>query len=154
ELQNVNIELHIFGDGAEKSQIEDLIRQNPQKKIFFYGMLERHILHEKLQFFDIAIVPLKTRIYGSVPSKIFEYGALGFPVLYFGGGEGETIVKENNLGWVANVGDFESLNTMLIEISKTGKIEIQTMRKQIFDYAENNFNLDFQIKNLINKDVF
>ncbi len=121
ELQNLNIELHIFGDGAEKSQIETLIQQNPEKKIFFHGMLECNILHEKLQSFDIAIVPLKTRIYGSVPSKIFEYGALGFPVLYFGGGEGETIVKENNLGWIAQVGNFESLNTALIEISNTGK---------------------------------
>ncbi|MBC7847582.1 MAG: glycosyltransferase family 4 protein [Flavobacterium sp.] len=154
ELQNVNIELHIFGDGAEKSQIEDLIRQNPQKKIFFHGMLDRHVLHEKLQFFDIAIVPLKTRIYGSVPSKIFEYGALGFPVLYFGGGEGETIVKENNLGWIAEVGNFESLNTALIEISKTGKEPIQMMKQKVLDYAESHFNLDFQIKDLINKESF
>ncbi|MBA4277063.1 glycosyltransferase family 4 protein [Flavobacterium sp.] len=154
ELQNLNIELHIFGDGAEKSQIEALISQNPEKKIFFHGMLERHILHEKLKNFDIAIVPLKTRIYGSVPSKIFEYGALGFPVLYFGGGEGEAIVSENNLGWVANVGDFESLNTALIEISKTGKSEIQMMKQNVFDYAEDNFNLDFQIKKFIKKDVF
>ncbi|HWS59820.1 MAG TPA: glycosyltransferase family 4 protein [Flavobacterium sp.] len=154
ELQNLNIELHIFGDGAEKSQIEDLIKKNPERKIFFHGMLNRNILHEKLQSFDIAIVPLKTRIYGSVPSKIFEYGALGFPVLYFGGGEGETIVKENNLGWVANVGDFESLNSSLTEISNTGKREIQMMKKNVYETAEKLFNLDFQIKNLINKNVF
>jgi glycosyltransferase involved in cell wall biosynthesis len=154
ELENLNIELHIFGDGAEKSQIEDLIQQHPENKIFFHGMLERHILHEKLHSFDIAIVPLKTRIYGSVPSKIFEYGALGFPVLYFGGGEGETIVKENNLGWIAQVGNFESLNNTLIEISKIGKEPIQMMKKKVFDYAESHFNLDFQIKDLINKGNF
>lgn len=158
ELQNLNIELHIFGDGAEKSQIEDLIQQSrsngTEKKIFFYGMLERNVLHKKLQTFDIAIVPLKTRIYGSVPSKIFEYGALGFPILYFGGGEGETIVRENNLGWVAQVGNFESLNSTLIEISKTGKSEIQIMKTTVFESAEHKFNLDFQIKELINKGVF
>jgi glycosyltransferase involved in cell wall biosynthesis len=154
ELQEKNIELHIFGDGTEKSLIEDLIRQNPEKKIFFHGMLGRTTLHEKLKTFDIAIVPLKTRIYGSVPSKIFEYGALGFPILYFGGGEGEAIVRENNMGWVANVGDLESLNSSLKEISKTGKNEIQMMKKNIYETAEKLFNLDFQIKNLINKDVF
>jgi len=154
ELQDLNIELHVFGDGAEKLQIEDLIKQNPQKKIFFHGMLERNMLHEKLQYFDIAIVPLKTRIYGSVPSKIFEYGALGFPILYFGGGEGETIVTENNLGWVAQVGDFESLNITLKEISKIGKSDIQNMKKQVFESSEHKFNLDFQIKELSKKDVF
>lgn len=154
ELQDLNIELHIFGDGAEKPQIEDLIRQNPHKKIFFHGMLERDLLHNKIQSFDIALVPLKTRIYGSVPSKIFEYGALGFPMLYFGGGEGETIVKENHLGWIAQVGNFESLNTTLIEISKTGKEPIQMMKQKVFNYAESHFNLDFQVKNLINKECF
>ena len=154
ELENLNIELHIFGDGAEKYQIEDLIRQNPQKKIFFHGMLERNMLHEKIRTFDIAIVPLKTRIYGSVPSKIFEYVSLGFPILYFGGGEGETIVEKNNLGWVAQVGNFESLNIALKEISKTGKSEIKYLKKQVFKYAQNNFNLNFQIKELINKAIF
>jgi len=55
---------------------------------------------------------------------------------------------------VANVGNYESLNTTLIEISKTGKSEIQTMKKQVFDSAEKHFNLDFQIKELINKGAF
>ena len=154
ELEGLNIELHVFGDGAEKLQIENLIKKNPRSRIFFYGMQERTVLQEKIKSFDIAIVPLKTRIYGSVPSKIFEYGALGFPILYFGGGEGETIVKENNLGWVAEVGNFESLNSTLIEISKTGKEQIQIMKKHVFNYAENNFDLDFQIKGLIENDIF
>lgn len=154
ELKNLNIELHIFGDGAEKTQIEDLIQQNPQKKIFFYSMLERNMLHQKLQTFDIAIVPLKTRIYGSVPSKIFEYAALGFPILYFGGGEGENVVRANNLGWIAQVGNYESLNSTLIEISNTGKSEIQSMKTTVFESAKHQFNLDFQIKELINKGVF
>ncbi|TDD99631.1 glycosyltransferase family 4 protein [Flavobacterium cellulosilyticum] len=154
DLQNLNMELHIFGDGAEKSQIEEFIQQNPQKKIVFHDMVERDKLHESLKKFDIAIVPLKKRIYGSVPSKIFEYSALGLPILYFGGGEGETIVAENNLGWVAHVGDFESLNTTLIEISKTGKESIQIMKKQVFECAENKFNLDYQIKKLMNEGVF
>lgn len=154
DLRNLNIELHLFGDGAEKKQLENLINQNPQKKIFFHGMLERKALHESLKNFDIAIVPLKTRIFGSVPSKIFEYGALGFPILYFGGGEGEKIVEENDLGWVAEVGDFNSLNSALNKISKEGKERVQTMKKQVFDYAENNFNLDIQIQELIEKEVF
>jgi glycosyltransferase involved in cell wall biosynthesis len=154
ELKNLNIELHIFGDGAEKSQIEDLIKQNPDKKIFFHTMLERNMLHKKLQTFDIAIVPLKTRIYGSVPSKIFEYAALGFPILYCGGGEGENVVRANNLGWIAQVGNYESLNSTLIEISNTGKSEIQRMKRTVFESAEHQFNLDFQIKELIDKGVF
>ncbi|MBP8157539.1 MAG: glycosyltransferase, partial [Flavobacterium sp.] len=150
----LNIELHLFGDGAEKSQIEALILAQKESKIFFHGMLERKALHDTLKTFDIAIVPLKTRIYGSVPSKIFEYGALGFPILYFGGGEGETIVSENELGWVAKVENFADLNEKLVEIAKLDKVDLDAMKKRIFTTAQTAFHLDNQIKDLIAKTVF
>lgn len=153
-LNGLNIELHIFGDGAEKSQIEALLSSEKGKNIFFHGMMERNDLHEKLKTFDIAIVPLKVRIYGSVPSKIFEYGALGFPILYFGGGEGETIVEENNMGWIASVENYEQLNHEIQKISKMSKSELFKMKKRIFIKSEINFNLDNQMNYLIEKEVF
>lgn len=154
EIDGLNVELHIFGDGAEKSRIEEYLKQNPKENIFFHGMLERKDLHDKINSFDIAIVPLKTRIYGSVPSKIFEYSALGFPILYCGGGEGESVIRENNLGWVAEVGNFVSLSATIMEISKTGKEQIQLMKKQVFIHATHSFNLDNQMKELISSKVF
>lgn len=154
DLTHGNIEFHIFGDGAEKIAIEHYIAQHPEKNIVFHGMIERSELLKRLESFDIALVPLTTRIYGSVPSKIFEYGALGIPSLYFGGGEGEDIVRENNLGWVAKVGDFGSLNATLREISATEKSTIQSMRKRVFEISQTHFNLDHQIKNLIAQGVF
>ncbi|ABQ04071.1 glycosyltransferase family 4 protein [Flavobacterium johnsoniae] len=154
DLKNLNIELHIFGDGAEKNQILNFLEKNQTEKIIFHGMLERNVLHKTLQNLDIALVPLKTRIYGSVPSKIFEYSALGFPVLYFGGGEGENIVEENNLGWVVPVEDFKNLNDTLKQISEFGKEEIQIMKKTIFLHAKSHFNLDEQMKKLIENNAF
>ncbi|MCV9929706.1 glycosyltransferase family 4 protein [Flavobacterium sp. LS1R49] len=154
KLEDLDIELHIFGDGAEKTQIEKFLSDNPTKKIFFHGMLERDALHETLRNFDIALVPLKTRIYGSVPSKIFEYSALGFPILYFGGGEGESIVKDNNLGWITPVENFEQLNATLIEIAEEGKVAVQLRKKEIFNHAKIHFNLDNQMNKLIQKNVF
>lgn len=154
KFESLNIEFHIFGDGTEKNQLEALILSRTEQKIFFHGMLDRKELHEKLKSFDIAIVPLKTRIYGSVPSKIFEYGSLGFPILYFGGGEGENIVSDHNLGWIAEVGNYQDLNKILAEISKLTKSELEKMKKRIFVNSQNIFNLDYQVKNLIEKDVF
>ena len=154
KLDNLNIELHVFGDGAEKNKIQELISNHKNLKIYFYGMLERNDLHIKLKSMDIAIVPLKTRIYGSVPSKIFEYGALGFPILYFGGGEGGDIVKENNLGWVAEVGDFKALNEKIIEISKLDKTKLDLIKKEVFNKSKTAFNLDNQMRFLLNENVF
>lgn len=154
EIEGLNIELHLFGDGAEKAQIIEFIASKKNISIFFYGMLDRDQLHEKLQSFDIAIVPLKTRIFGSVPSKIFEYTALGFPILYFGGGEGGTIVLENKLGWVAEVGDYDALNKTLKEISATDKLELERLKKHVFETSKRQFNLNEQIQSLLEKEVF
>jgi glycosyltransferase involved in cell wall biosynthesis len=117
-------------------------------------MLDRNELHRTLQTFDVALIPLKNRIYGSVPSKIFEYGALGFPVLYFGGGEGETIVEENKLGWIADVGNYNELNATLQLISKMDKSELVLMKKRIFETSIEAFNLDRQMSFLLENDVF
>mgnify|MGYP006196330901 CR=1 FL=1 len=154
DLKDLNIELHLFGDGAEKAAIESLIADGKNPKIVYHGMMDRKALHETLQTFDIALVPLKTRIYGSVPSKIFEYTALGFPVLYFGGGEGETIVEENHLGWVAAVGNFEALNQKLVAIAQLNKADLALMKTRIFNKAQLAFDLDNQLKDLIEKGIF
>jgi len=154
DLANLNFEFHIYGDGAEKAQIETYISNHPEKNIVFHGMLDRNDLIKRLATADIALVPLKTRIYGSVPSKIFEYSALGIPILYFGGGEGETIVNNNDLGWVAPVGDFNSLNSVLKSISEIGKAAVQLRKRVVYDKSAAHFNLDVQIRDLIQKNVF
>lgn len=154
ELNGFPIELHLFGDGAEKAQIEQFIATQKESKIIFHGMLDRKELHQILQTFDVAIVPLKTRIYGSVPSKIFEYASLGFPILYFGGGEGESIVETNQLGWVADVGNYTELNQQLKLISKMNPSELAAMKERIFNTAQQQFNLDGQMNVLIEKNVF
>jgi hypothetical protein len=154
DLDGLNAELHLFGDGAEKSQIEALISSRKDKKIVFHGMVERKELHLLLQSFDVAIVPLKTRIYGSVPSKIFEYASLGFPILYFGGGEGETIVKENHLGWVASVENYSEFNQLIKVISSTPKEEFDALKNQIFKQSQLHFDLENQMNQLIEEKVF
>lgn len=154
DLTGLNIELHLFGDGAEKKQLEAFLKNNLAQNIQFHGMLSRKDLLHRLETFDIALVPLHTRIYGSVPSKIFEYGSLGFPILYFGGGEGETIVNENKMGWVSPVGNYQALNQQLIHISKMDKSDLILMKTAIFNTAKTAFNLDNQLADLIKKGVF
>lgn len=154
KLTDLNIELHIFGDGAEKKEIENLISKSKSTKIKFHGMVDRHELHNKLKNYDIALVPLITRIYGSVPSKIFEYSALGYPILYFGGGEGEMLVAEHDLGWVVPVEDYDKLNLELVKISKLNNNDINELKEKTLNISNQVFNLNTQISYLIKKGVF
>lgn len=135
-----NIEFHIYGSGAEEEDIKSFIAINKELPLFIHGRLDRSSLHKELNKYDIAIIPLLNRIYGSVPSKIFEFAKLGLPLLYFGGGEGEIIIKENDLGWIADVGNYDELNTVINSIKRSDitlekKKKIQSTAYRKFDFS-------------------
>lgn len=134
----------IYGAGAQQDELVRFL-ENSSKPIAYKGSLSRKQLHKELLSYDLTIIPLIKRIYGSVPSKIFEYGRLGLPMLYCGGGEGEDLVRENNLGWVSPPADFTELNTLLDQMS------LQTewpLKKQIQANANIAFDSQKQFKSL------
>ena len=144
-----NVQFHVYGAGAEQNAIVNLIKKHPDLDIIYHGELSRNALHKALIQYDITIIPLLNRIYGSVPSKIFEYARLGIPMLYFGGGEGEKIIEQYNLGWIAEAGNYHDLNAV---ISKIESSEIQTnYREKIKETAIKNFDFNTQLELLINK---
>lgn len=146
ELDYSTIELHIYGSGAEENDIKAFIENNKDLPIHFYGRVDRAKLHSELKKYDIVVIPLLNRIYGSVPSKIFEYAKLGLPMLYFGGGEGEDVINEYNLGWVARAGDYNDLNSTVKSIEKE-KLNVD-LKQKIQQTAYKNFDFDTQLEQL------
>ena len=149
-VQNLDykgIELHIYGSGAEQEKIETFISSHPNLPIFFHGRVTRDELHGLLPKYDLVLIPLLNRIYGSVPSKIFEYAKLGLPILYFGGGEGEDLVSKFKLGWVAKAGDYEYLNFVISSIHKD---ELNSdFRLAIRETANSKFDFQRQLDRVI-----
>ncbi|WP_299115561.1 glycosyltransferase family 4 protein [uncultured Winogradskyella sp.] len=140
-LDYSKIEFHIYGSGAEEILIKNFINNNPELPITFHGSVSRKELHRELLKYDATIIPLLNRIYGSVPSKIFEYSRLGLPIIYFGGGEGESIVKDHKLGWVAEAGNYTALNDVISQLQRSDfdsdlKIQIQNTAIKNFDASE------------------
>lgn len=146
EIDYKAIEFHIYGSGAEEEAIKTLITSNKDLPLYFHGRVDRNELHRVLLNYDITIIPLLNRIYGSVPSKIFEYAKLGLPMLYFGGGEGESVIENNKLGWVAEEGDYQNLNEVLNSI-KYDDLNID-FKLAIQDVALNEFDFKKQLKML------
>ncbi|MEP3837371.1 MAG: glycosyltransferase family 4 protein [Algibacter sp.] len=140
ELDYSKIQFHIYGAGAEQLAIEGLIKNKPELDIVYHGEVSRQELHSVLTQYDVTIIPLLNRIYGSVPSKIFEYARLGIPMLYFGGGEGETVINKYELGWVANASDYAKLNTVILNLDRSklaleNRIKIQNVALSHFDFS-------------------
>ncbi|PNQ74768.1 glycosyltransferase WbuB [Hanstruepera neustonica] len=146
ELNYDSIEFHIYGAGAEKEKIELFVNENKSLPIFYHGEVTRKQLHKELLDYDLVIIPLLNRIYGSVPSKIFEYAKLGMPMLYFGGGEGEDIIKKYQLGWIAESGNYSELNKQLGSITKKD-LSID-LRKRILETSSEIFNFENQLNKL------
>lgn len=140
-----NVEFHIYGNGPEASAISKLIKH--KSNMFYHGSVDRNELHEKLQQYDITLVPLINRIYGSVPSKIFEYARLGLPILYFSEGEGNNLVNTYKLGITVNSLDYKKLNQVIEDVSveKICLPQKETIRK----IAEKNFNLERQFEQFL-----
>ncbi|WP_339609686.1 glycosyltransferase family 4 protein [uncultured Planktosalinus sp.] len=90
--------ISIYGEGPEAQKISQIAKTHP--KIHYCGVLKKSKLDLELTEYDIALIPLVKRIYGSVPSKIFELSRLGVPVVYFSDGEGANIVETLGLGFV------------------------------------------------------
>ena len=147
ELDYEHIELHIYGSGAEQSNIESYIKTHPELPISYHGEVSRDVLHQELLKYDLGIIPLLNRIYGSVPSKIFEYAKLGLPMLYFGGGEGEAIITKYQLGWVAKSGDYDDLNGILSTLKKSSLNE--DFKEHIKASATLHFDFNKQLDKLV-----
>ncbi len=146
EINYETIEFHIYGSGAEEEAIKNLIASKKDLPLYFHGRVNRDELHKVLLKYDLTIIPLLNRIYGSVPSKIFEYAKLGLPMLYFGGGEGEDIIEKNSLGWVANEGNYDDLNSVLKSIpAERLNLELKTAIQQT---ASLQFNFKKQLSAL------
>lgn len=147
QLDTTKVNFHIYGSGQEANAIATYVNTNPEKPIYFHGHLSRSELHQALLSYDITIVPLLTRIYGSVPSKIFEYARLGMPILYVGGGEGEDLVKHHKLGWVASAGNYNELNAVISNL-KPGDLN-QRLKSQIRQTAFEHFDFNAQLDRLL-----
>ncbi len=140
-----NTELYIYGSGTESKALEVYITES-EKPIFYKGSLSRKELHHKLMLYDITLVPLSQRIYGSVPSKIFEYTKLGLPLIYSGGGEGEGLVKTHKLGWVIKPQDYDALNMLIKKLADSTKL---SKKNTIRNKSLKVFNAKIQFENFI-----
>lgn len=149
ELDYTTIEFHIYGSGAEEKAIIAFIKTHPEFSIEFHGSVSRGELHRELLKYDITIIPLLNRIYGSVPSKIFEYARLGLPMIYFGGGEGENIVENYKLGWIAKAGNYSELNMLLKNLKKEQLNK--SFKSNIQETAIANFDFNTQLNTLKHK---
>jgi len=145
---DLGAKLHIYGGGNEEENLKSFLKENPNRSIVFHGRLNREEVPAALIKYDITLIPLQKEIFGAVPSKIYESMAAGLPILFAGGGEGATIVKNYGAGWICAPSDFEDMKKILQKIVHTPKQQIINMGQHCKEIAASQFDRSIQINNL------
>ena len=144
DFKSLDVEFHVFGDGIEKSLIENFIQQNSECNIFLHQTITKDEMQNKLLSYDATIIPLTKNIYGAFPSKITMAMAAGLPIFFSGDGEGFKIVDEFNLGYVSEAGNLNALEKNIIEFSQLNHQQINLMKLNIMNIVKKDFNYDNQ----------
>lgn len=99
-VQDPDIHYLFVGDGANKSNVVKLSESINLKNITFLPSVTKEVVPDYLSILDVALVPLKKSdtFKTVIPSKIFESGAMGIPILLGVDGQVREIVETHNAG--------------------------------------------------------
>lgn len=148
DFKKLGVEFHIYGKGNELKDIQDYIN-NSDKCIQYKGSLNSDEIRSALMEYDYSLVPLKNRIYGAVPSKIFELTLLNVPIIFCGGGEGAEIVDKEKLGFVSEPGDFKKLSENIEIATNLSNEEYKELLNNCAEAGRTKFDFSQQIENLV-----
>ncbi len=140
-VEKLAYELHIYGAGAEKEGLEKLLKDKSIKNIFLHEPVPHDKIPALLQNFDIALIPTRSRIYGTLPSKIYEAMAAGLIPVYLGEGEGAEIASA--IGFSVASKDYLSLENKLKQLKNMPYEKIKEMKED----AEK-FSIQFEKENI------
>lgn len=127
-----NIKIFLFGDGDQRTSIEDYCRKEHLDNIIFKGMVSRKYIPNILSRCNLSILnykKAKTLKYGGCQNKLFEYMAAGHPVLMTVD-MNYNIVTDNNCGIALDEPTPENIADALIKFSNIDRTEQDEMGKR------------------------
>jgi glycosyltransferase involved in cell wall biosynthesis len=139
QMRGQKVRFLFFGDGPEKDGLIKTSVERRLENVDFYPALPHREMPAILASTDVAVIPLKSKIVGAVPSKIYEAMASGIPILLVAGGEARDIVEKSNSGLVASPGDFPSLSQAANRLAADSGLR-KTMGQAGREAAVNTYN--------------
>ena len=118
-LQDDDLHLVLVGDGSEKAALVDDAHRRGLTNLTFLEPRPKKEMPALLASADIALVSLKTRIPGAVPSKLYEAMATGLPVVLVADGEPADILRSTKAGIVVEPGDIDGLAGALRRLARS-----------------------------------
>jgi glycosyltransferase involved in cell wall biosynthesis len=145
DFKALGAELHIYGGGNQAEAIEEYVK-NHDCGVTCHGYKTKEEINQVLGNYHASIVPLVVSIKGAVPSKIFDLLPHGTPIIFCGGGEGETIVRDYRLGLVSPPGDYKNLTENIRLLTNMSDEDYRQLRVNCLQAAKGEFSFSEQMK--------
>lgn len=143
EEKDDEVEFILQGKGELANYINSEIKELNLKNVRVIDKLfSREEVAELLNQADTLILPLRDfgKPYLGISSKLYEYQAVGKPIICCAKGQPADYVKETNSGIVAKPGDFEKLAEAVIYLKKNSE-KAREMGRQGRRHVENNVTI-------------
>lgn len=149
ELDGTNIEFHIYGDGKERSSLENNAHAYNLNNINFHGSVLKADVPDVLNKANLLFVSTSNVLYGS-ENKLYEYMAAGKPIVVASAGNHNNPVEIVDCGVSLNRDDVKEAAQTLSEFIIKQASNFAIFGKNGQDYAHNNRRLDVLGKDLEN----
>lgn len=134
-----NVLLKIWGEGSERKNLENIIKENNlSKRVFLEGFSED--IHKSLSEVDIYVQPSRMEGFGF---SVVEAMGAGLPVIVSNNGALPELIKNKKTGIIIGLIEDEVANTIATLIND------EKLRETIGESAERDVKKRFSIKNWI-----
>ena len=149
---NDRMEFHLWGTGAEETNLKEYAQKNGMKNVVFHGAYLRSKQSEVINRCDLALVTLTEGMFGlGVPSKTYNIMAAGKAVLFIGETNSEIglLVKEKQIGYVFEPTDREGIVSFLSNLSPERCAEFKEMGQRARKLAETEYAKDIILNKFV-----
>lgn len=144
EFSEPNKEIHwiFIGDGSQIGILRDYINKNNSNNVHLLGSYSKKYMNYFYNKTDALLISLKpSKAFDPVlPAKLQSYMYSGKPILTMASGEVSKVVKNFNIGLIANSGDFKQLslniNSMISFDQKRKNLIKENSFKSLNDYFD------------------
>lgn len=116
DLAPRDAELHLYGDGVDRSKLTAYCAQRGLRSVELHGHVDHDAYLDALVDADVLVASLRPGAEAAMPSKIWEYMAAGKPILFCGRGEAAEAIEDARAGLCVDYGDRSELQAKLGEL--------------------------------------
>lgn len=148
-LKNENIHWIFIGAGRYVSELKKIVKQNALiDNVTFISNVNIQQIPGYSNYADCMYLSLKDSdiFKKTVPAKLQTYMALGKPILAVLSGEGASVIKQANCGYVNENNNFSEFSQIVLKMSKLSEEDLNKMGNNSLNYYNRNFKSSLRKK--------